>query len=94
MCARTQVGALDLGDGVVLQLVLEAVGGVQPEALPGGGAPRAAGALLRAGLADGRHDQRLHARLGAVAVLLAEARVDDVLRAHNFLVSTSMSSDT
>ncbi len=60
--------------------MLEGVGSVEAEALAGGGTPRAAGALLCGRLADGSHHQRLHARLGAVRVLLAEARVDYVLR--------------
>lgn len=51
----TKVGALDLWDGVILQLVLEGVRSVKSEAHPRGGTPCAAGALLRGCLADGRN---------------------------------------
>ncbi len=78
---RAEVGALDLRDGVVVQLVLERPGGVQAEAQAGRGAAGAPGALLRGRLADRRDHQRLHAAARVVAVLLHEARVDDVLRA-------------
>ena len=78
---RAEVGALDLRDGVVVQLVLERPGGVQAEAQAGRGAAGAPGALLRGRLADRRDHERLHAAARVVAVLLHEARVDDVLRA-------------
>eukprot|EP00964_Phaeocystis_antarctica_P077844 scaffold48367_cov45-Phaeocystis_antarctica.AAC.1 len=45
--------------------------GVQPEALA-----RRDGALVGRGLGDGRHDERFHARLRVVRVLLGQARVD------------------
>ena len=77
-----QVGALDLGDRVVLELVEVRPLGVQPEALSRRHAARAACALIGRRLGHGRHDQRLHACAWVVRVLLGEARVDDV---HNIV---------
>jgi len=78
---RTEVGALDLRHRVLLQLVVEGPGGVQPEGLARRGATGAARALQRRRAADGCDLQAEHAGAWVVAVLLAEAGVDDILRA-------------
>lgn len=67
-----EVGALDLRHSVIRQLVLEAPGRVETEALARLRAPCAPGSLRRRRLAY-RHDlQRLHARPRVVAVLFCE----------------------
>mmetsp|Transcript_2909 Transcript_2909/g.8721 ORF Transcript_2909/g.8721 Transcript_2909/m.8721 type:complete len:305 (-) Transcript_2909:913-1827(-) len=76
-----QIGALDLGHGRGQHLVLVRRLGVEPVALARAGASRAAGALPRGRLRDGHHDQRVHAHLCVVALLLDEARVDHVVDA-------------
>mmetsp|Transcript_38970 Transcript_38970/g.96642 ORF Transcript_38970/g.96642 Transcript_38970/m.96642 type:complete len:253 (+) Transcript_38970:657-1415(+) len=73
-----QVGALDLGDHVVLQLVEEGPLGVEPEALARRDAAGASGALVRLRARARRYDQRLDAGAWVVRVHLDEARVDDV----------------
>ena len=80
---HTQVGALDLGDGVLVHLALEAVQRVQPEALAGRGSAGPTRPLLSRSLADGGHHQALHPCSGAVGVLLAEAGIHHVLHTHS-----------
>ena len=77
---RTQIGALDLGHSVRLQLVLEGPRRVEAEALAGRRAARPTRALHGRGLAHRRHLQAEHAAPRVVRVLLTEAGVDDVLR--------------
>ena len=77
----TQIGSLDLWDGVVLQLMLVRVSCVQPEAFAWGGAACPARPLLGRGFADGCDCQRLHACAGRIPVLFAEAWINHVLQA-------------
>ena len=65
-----EVGALDLGDRVVLQLVQVGPLSVQPEALTRRDAPRTPCTLVGAGLCDWCDNERLHAGARVVAVLL------------------------
>ena len=73
-----EVRPLDLGHGVLLELVRVRPRRVEAEAGAGGDAAGAAGALAGGRARHRRHDQRLHAGARVVAVLLAEAGVDDV----------------
>mmetsp|Transcript_6507 Transcript_6507/g.18711 ORF Transcript_6507/g.18711 Transcript_6507/m.18711 type:complete len:883 (-) Transcript_6507:1046-3694(-) len=75
---RAKIGALDLRDGILLELVLKRPSRVQPEGLAGGCAPCAASSLQRRSSADRRDLQAEHARPRVVAVLLAEPRINDV----------------
>ena len=70
-----EVGAEDLGVGVVLHFRLVCLLRVQTEALTGTSSPGAACSLLGAGLGDGGHEQRLHSDAGVVHLLLGEAGV-------------------
>jgi len=74
----TQIGPLDLGYGIVVQLLLVRRQRVQPEALARRHAARPARPLVGRRLRDGRHHQALHARARIVSLLLVEARVDHV----------------
>eukprot|EP00964_Phaeocystis_antarctica_P093832 scaffold60638_cov54-Phaeocystis_antarctica.AAC.3 len=76
-----QVGPLDLGHVTGEHLVLVCRLGIEAVALAGAGAAGAAGALTGRGLRDGDDDERVHADLGVVGLLLDEARVDDVVDA-------------
>mmetsp|Transcript_4340 Transcript_4340/g.10863 ORF Transcript_4340/g.10863 Transcript_4340/m.10863 type:complete len:317 (+) Transcript_4340:834-1784(+) len=73
-----QIRALDLGHAHRHHLALKRMLRVQPIALPRARTPRTPRPLLRRGLRDGRHDQRIHARLGVEDLLLGEPRIHDV----------------
>mmetsp|Transcript_80034 Transcript_80034/g.214217 ORF Transcript_80034/g.214217 Transcript_80034/m.214217 type:complete len:283 (-) Transcript_80034:1008-1856(-) len=75
---RPQVGPQHLGVGLLLQLLLEGLLRVEPEALAGPRASRTPRALVGRRLGDGRDQQRLDSDARVVHLLLAEAGVDDV----------------
>lgn len=75
---RVQVGPLDLGRRVFVELVLVGPFGVESEALAGADAAGAPHALFGGGARAGGHDEGLHPGAGVVDVLLDEAGVDDV----------------
>mmetsp|Transcript_2137 Transcript_2137/g.3137 ORF Transcript_2137/g.3137 Transcript_2137/m.3137 type:complete len:391 (-) Transcript_2137:559-1731(-) len=72
------LGAQDLGVGLLLQLLVEGLLRVQPEALAWPGTSRTPGSLVGTGLGDGRHQQGLHADTGVVHLLLAEPWIHHV----------------
>ncbi|MCO5547112.1 hypothetical protein L7F22_000554 [Adiantum nelumboides] len=73
-----QVCALDLGNAVLKQLLLEGRLGVEAVGAAGARASGAAGALVGIGAADGRDLERVHAHTRIVDLELAVAGVDDV----------------
>jgi hypothetical protein len=73
-----EVGAQNLRVRLRDQLLLERLLGVEAKALAGPRATGATGALLRAGAADRRDEQRLDAHARIVHFGLAEARIDHI----------------
>mmetsp|Transcript_16133 Transcript_16133/g.39288 ORF Transcript_16133/g.39288 Transcript_16133/m.39288 type:complete len:215 (-) Transcript_16133:1352-1996(-) len=71
-----QVGALDLRDCVLWQLILVRPRRVQPEALAWSRPPCASTSLLRRCFRHLRNDEALHARARVEGLLLDKARID------------------
>mmetsp|Transcript_1213 Transcript_1213/g.2993 ORF Transcript_1213/g.2993 Transcript_1213/m.2993 type:complete len:328 (-) Transcript_1213:214-1197(-) len=73
-----QIGALDLRDRVVFQLVEVRPPRVHSEAFPRGDTPGTASTLVGGRLGNRCDNERLHSRARVVRILLGEPRIDDV----------------